>query len=61
VQWLLVQRVHRARRLLEQGELTVDRVAHEVGFGSAAGLRQHMHAVLGVSPTTYRRTFRTVG
>ena len=60
VQWLLVQRVHRARRLLEQGELTVDRVAHEVGIGSAAGLRQHMHSVLGVSPTAYRRTFRTV-
>ncbi|SEK21796.1 GlxA family transcriptional regulator [Streptacidiphilus jiangxiensis] len=61
VQWLVVQRVHRARRLLEQGELTVDRIAHEVGFGSAAGLRQHMHSVLGVSPTTYRRTFRAVG
>jgi transcriptional regulator GlxA family with amidase domain len=61
VQWLLVQRVHRAQRLLEDGGLTVDRVAHEVGFGSAAGLRQHMHSVLGVSPTAYRRTFRAVG
>ncbi|RAG82152.1 AraC family transcriptional regulator [Streptacidiphilus pinicola] len=60
VQWLLVQRVHRARRLLEQGELTVDRVAHAVGFGSAASLRQHMHSVLGVSPTAYRRTFKAV-
>ncbi|WP_084724501.1 GlxA family transcriptional regulator [Streptacidiphilus melanogenes] len=60
VQWLLVQRVHRARRLLEEGELTVDRIAHQVGFGSAAGLRQHMHTVLGVSPTAYRRTFRAV-
>ncbi|MEY9872257.1 transcriptional regulator GlxA family with amidase domain [Streptacidiphilus sp. MAP12-33] len=58
VQWLLVQRVQAARRLLEQGGPTVDRVAHEVGFGSAASLRQHMHSVLGVSPTAYRRTFR---
>ncbi|MEZ0065155.1 transcriptional regulator GlxA family with amidase domain [Streptacidiphilus sp. MAP12-20] len=57
VQWLLVQRVQRARQLLEHGDLTVDRVAHEVGFGSAASLRQHMQTVLGVSPTAYRRTF----
>ncbi|WP_051945157.1 GlxA family transcriptional regulator [Streptacidiphilus rugosus] len=57
VQWLLVQRVQRARQLLEHGDLTVDRIAHEVGFGSAASLRGHMQSVLGVSPTAYRRTF----
>ena len=28
------------------------------GFGTAGSLRQHLQAAIGVSPTTYRRTFR---
>ncbi|MEV6313683.1 helix-turn-helix domain-containing protein [Streptomyces sp. NPDC051776] len=57
-QWLVAQRVERARHLLEDTDLAVDRVARECGFGSAASLRQHVQAALGVSPTAYRRTFR---
>jgi transcriptional regulator GlxA family with amidase domain len=55
--WLIQQRVARARHLLESSDLPVDRVAREAGFGTAASLRQHLHAALGVSPTAYRRTF----
>ncbi|CCB75081.1 MULTISPECIES: GlxA family transcriptional regulator [Streptomycetaceae] len=58
-QWLTRQRVERARQLLESTELTVDQVARSAGFGTAASLRQHLQAALGVSPTAYRRTFRT--
>ncbi|WP_237322646.1 GlxA family transcriptional regulator [Streptomyces sp. JJ36] len=58
-QWLTRQRVERARHLLETSELGVDRVAAEAGFGSAAALRMHLQAVLGVSPSAYRRTFRS--
>jgi transcriptional regulator GlxA family with amidase domain len=58
-QWLTVQRVERARQLLEGSDLSVDQVARESGFGTAASMRQHLQAVLGVSPTAYRRTFRT--
>jgi transcriptional regulator GlxA family with amidase domain len=57
-QWLIGQRVERARQLLEATDLPVDRVAQESGFGTAAALRQQLHAVVGVSPMTYRRTFR---
>jgi transcriptional regulator GlxA family with amidase domain len=57
-QWLTQQRVERARQLLESSDLTVDRIAREAGFGTAASMRQHLQAVLGVSPSTYRRTFR---
>ncbi len=57
-QWVARQRLDRARQLLEESDLPVDVVAHEAGFGTAASLRQHMHAELGVSPSAYRRTFR---
>ncbi|MFG3157560.1 GlxA family transcriptional regulator [Streptomyces sp. NPDC048219] len=57
-QWLTRQRVERARHLLESTGLSVDQVAREAGFGTAQSMRQHLQAVLGVTPTAYRRTFR---
>lgn len=57
-QWLVQQRLERARELLEQTDLVVDRIAEDSGFGTAASLRQHFQASLGVSPSAYRRTFR---
>ena len=57
LQWLLHQRVARARALLETTELPVERVAQECGFGTAAGLRTHFTRVVGTSPTAYRRRF----
>jgi transcriptional regulator GlxA family with amidase domain len=58
LQWLTQQRIERARQLLEESDLPVDRVATEAGFGTAASLRQHFQAALGVSPSAYRSTFR---
>ncbi|PJJ03322.1 AraC family transcriptional regulator with amidase-like domain [Streptomyces sp. 2333.5] len=58
LQWLTQQRIERARQLLEETELTVDRIAAEAGFGTAASLRQHLQSAVGVSPRTYRSTFR---
>ncbi|MFF2654015.1 GlxA family transcriptional regulator [Streptomyces sp. NPDC058045] len=58
-QWLTRQRVERARQLLESSELPVDRVAEQAGFGTAQSMRQHLQSALGVTPTAYRRTFRT--
>jgi transcriptional regulator GlxA family with amidase domain len=57
-QWLTQQRVQHARRLLETTDLSVDHIADEAGFGTGASLRQHLVATIGVSPTTYRQTFR---
>ncbi|MEV8314791.1 helix-turn-helix domain-containing protein [Streptomyces sp. NPDC059900] len=56
--WLIQQRVHRARQLLESSDLSVDRVAAEVGFATGTSLRQHLHAAIGVSPQMYRKTFQ---
>lgn len=58
MQWLTHRRVERARQLLEETELPVDRIAASAGFGTAASLRRHLHDTLGVSPSAYRSTFR---
>ncbi|MEV6318720.1 helix-turn-helix domain-containing protein [Streptomyces sp. NPDC051776] len=58
-EWLLHQRIERARHLLETSSLSVDDVACTAGFGTSSSLRKHMRAALGVSPTAYRRVFRT--
>ncbi|MEU9555568.1 GlxA family transcriptional regulator [Streptomyces fumanus] len=60
-QWLTRQRVERARHLLESTDLGIDQVARDAGFGTAQSMRQHLQAVLGVTPTAYRRTFRDGG
>ncbi|MEU6374450.1 helix-turn-helix domain-containing protein [Streptomyces sp. NPDC046909] len=57
-QWLTQQRVERARQLLESTALSVDQVARDAGFGTAQSMRQHLQTALGVTPTSYRRTFR---
>ena len=57
--WLLAQRLHHARTLLESTDLAVETVASRAGFGSAALLRHHFGAQVGVAPAEYRRTFRT--
>lgn len=60
LQWLLSQRVHEARRLLEETELPIDAVAWRAGFGTAASLRDHFRRFTATTPTAYRRSFRHV-
>lgn len=57
-QWILEQRIIRARELLENTDLPVDDVAAAAGFGTATSLRQHLSRTVGVSPSAYRATFR---
>jgi transcriptional regulator GlxA family with amidase domain len=60
-EWLLEQRLTLARRMLETTDQTVEWIAHQCGFGSAATLRHHFAERLGVSPRAYRYTFRGTG
>jgi transcriptional regulator GlxA family with amidase domain len=57
--WILSQRLTLAQRLLETREWTIDLVASTSGFGSATNLRTHFLRSNGVSPQTYRNTFRS--
>ncbi|QIS13766.1 GlxA family transcriptional regulator [Nocardia arthritidis] len=56
--WLLQQRLRHARHLLETTDLPVEAVAQSAGIGTAASLRHHMRADLGIAPLAYRKTFR---
>jgi transcriptional regulator GlxA family with amidase domain len=56
--WVTQQRIRHAQHLLEATDLGVDEVAARSGMGTAASLRQHLRASVGVSPSAYRRTFR---
>jgi transcriptional regulator GlxA family with amidase domain len=58
--WLAQTRVRRAQRLLETTGLTVEQVATETGFASAAVMREHFGRVVGTSPLSYRRAFSTL-
>jgi transcriptional regulator GlxA family with amidase domain len=58
--WLAAQRLDYARQLLEDSELTVDQIAERTGLGTGANFRQQLKVASGVSPTAYRRAFRSV-
>jgi transcriptional regulator GlxA family with amidase domain len=55
--WITSRRVLRAEELLETTDRSVDWIAGEVGFGTAAMLRHHFTKARSVSPQQYRRTF----
>lgn len=57
VKWLAAERIARAQQLLETTDLSMERVATEVGFGAALSLRQHFASQLHTSPSAYRRLF----
>ena len=57
MQWVTDQRVLYARRLLEETDLDIDRIADRSGFGAATLLRHHFRRIIGVTPSDYRRRF----
>lgn len=58
LRWLLGERVRLAQRLLEQTDLSVQRIAERAGFGSAVSLRRHFMREVGTTPLDYRLVFR---
>jgi transcriptional regulator GlxA family with amidase domain len=57
LQWLHRARIRRAQHLLETTQHPVERIATQVGFGSATAFRDRFKRATGVSPHAYRRTF----
>jgi len=55
--WLNRQRILRAQLQLEETDDSLETVAQDTGFGTAAVMRHHFLKVLQTTPTTYRRTF----
>jgi AraC family transcriptional regulator, transcriptional activator FtrA len=57
-QWIADIRLREAQRLLEgKAALAMEDVARLTGFGSAANMRHHFTARIGISPSAYRRQF----
>ncbi|MEV7276321.1 helix-turn-helix domain-containing protein [Streptomyces sp. NPDC093111] len=61
LQWLLHQRVERAKELLETTSLPMDQVARASGLGTADSLRQHLLRRTGLTPSAYRSSFNRLG
>jgi transcriptional regulator GlxA family with amidase domain len=57
LQWLLTQRIERARELLESTDLPVEQVADRSGLGGADSLRRHLVQRVGLTPRAYRAKF----
>jgi transcriptional regulator GlxA family with amidase domain len=55
--WLNRQRIIRAQLLLEETSYSLETVAQDTGFGTAAVMRHHFLKVLQTTPTAYRRAF----
>ncbi|GGS15484.1 AraC family transcriptional regulator [Streptomyces aureoverticillatus] len=61
MRWVAAQRVLRARRLLENSDWSVERIAGETGFGTAANFRTIFRREVGVTPTAYRTSHTPSG
>ncbi|MFF5299385.1 GlxA family transcriptional regulator [Streptomyces sp. NPDC013161] len=61
LQWLLHQRVERAKELLETSTLPMDQVARACGLGTADSLRGHIVRRTGLTPSAYRAQFSRLG
>jgi transcriptional regulator GlxA family with amidase domain len=60
-QWLLGQRLTRAKDLLESADGTVETIARSVGLGTGASLRQHFVRRYGTTPSAHREAFAPRG
>lgn len=56
-QWVIQQRVARARGLLESTSASIEAIAANAGFGTATNMRQHFKRIVGTTPTAYRASF----
>ena len=56
-EWIVGERIARAKELLESTRLSTQAVAVRVGLGSAESLRHHFRRRVGTTPGQYRRRF----
>jgi AraC family transcriptional activator FtrA len=56
-QWIILQRILLARRLLETSDLGTEQVASSAGFSSAVAFRKRFREFVGTTPSAYRAAF----
>lgn len=57
MKWLAIQRVERAKELLETTAAPIDRIAASVGLGTGANFRQVFKKTTSLTPSQYRHAF----
>jgi AraC family transcriptional activator FtrA len=60
-EWIVGERIARARELLESTALAPEGIAERVGIGSVESLRHHFRRRLGTTPARYRARFARRG
>lgn len=55
--WLLLQRLSKAKDLLETSRIGIESIAETSGLGSAANLRHHFRQHFSTTPAAYRERF----
>ncbi|MEM6109034.1 helix-turn-helix domain-containing protein [Mycobacterium sp. 050272] len=58
MQWVNNVRIRHAQQLLERTADSVETISRQVGFTSATNFREQFRRLSGVSPQSYRSTFR---
>ncbi|MET0172266.1 MAG: transcriptional regulator FtrA [Agrobacterium vaccinii] len=58
--WLLLQRLAKAKDLLETTDMGMETMAETCGLGSAANLRHHFRQQFATTPASYRERFGAV-
>ena len=56
-EWIIQQRLERAKSLLESSEHNIDNVAYNSGFETSIAMRHNFRKFLGTSPSHYRNQF----
>ena len=56
-EWLVNERLNRAREMLETSMAPIEEIATRCGFGTAETLRHHFRRRLSLTPTRYRKLF----
>ncbi len=53
-QFIIQQRIHKAKELLRQRDLNINDIALQCGFSSHSQLNRHFRTVVGITPKEYR-------
>lgn len=53
-QFMILQRIERAKELLKYGELTLSEIAYKLGYSSVQHLSNQFKAITGFTPTKFR-------
>lgn len=58
-QWLLTQRIERAKHLLQESSLPIDQIAEQCGFAAQSHFTRTFRKFVGVTPGLWRRLRRS--